>query len=116
MFNCRKSVPIRPTDIEDIGPVSLMLGDNPGWLRKKERVVFVSSPSPGANDWLRKRFLSDSVPLDNNPLLAGFKEELEALPADKRKSLLEGDWAVYDEISENPPEVYEQLMMQRSLR
>ena len=32
MFNCRKSVPIRPSDIQDIGPVSLLLGDNPGWL------------------------------------------------------------------------------------
>ena len=43
MFNCRKSVPIRPTDIEDIGPVSLLLGDNPGWLAGIPRWSFVAN-------------------------------------------------------------------------
>lgn len=42
MFNCRKSVPIRPTDIEDIGPVSLLLGDNPGWLAGIPRWPFIA--------------------------------------------------------------------------
>lgn len=108
MFNCRKSVPIRPTDIQDIGPESLLLGDNPGWLRKKVKVFVAPLPYPGQS--LKRGLVSVAVSADNNPLLAGFKEKLEALPTDKRKSFLEGDWTVYDEISENPPEVYEQLM------
>lgn len=41
MFNCRKSVPIRPTDIEDIGPVSLLLGDNPGWLGNSDNLFLI---------------------------------------------------------------------------